>query len=125
MNDFNSHTELEIAVPENGIIGLHADDLEISSVMIDGETARFDVFSHFQTAEIENRWCSVSTATSAADAAGATYITALDRELMPNLLIFCPVPDVSEQEQQVQEKMENGEQLPTDIKQVIASFQLT
>ncbi|CAM8974118.1 unnamed protein product [Rhodiola kirilowii] len=111
------HTELEIAVPDNGIIGLHADDLEITSVSIDGEIVQFDVFSHFQSVEIENRWCSVSTATSAADAAGATYISALDRELMPNLLIFCPKPIMSDQ--QGQEKTENGEQSSSEQKQNI------
>uniref|UniRef100_A0A7N0ZVB9 Transcription initiation factor TFIID subunit 2 n=1 Tax=Kalanchoe fedtschenkoi TaxID=63787 RepID=A0A7N0ZVB9_KALFE len=109
------HTELEIAVPDNGIVALHADNLEIDSISIDGEPVQYDIFPHFQPVEIENRWCSVSTPTSAADAAGATYIAALDRELMPNLLIFCSKPVISDQ--QAQDQTDTGDQSSDEQKQ--------
>lgn len=96
------YTDLQITVPDSGIVGLHADNLGIESISVDGEPAEFDFFPHYQPVKIENRWCSVSTASSAADAAGATYLSALERELMPNLLIMCckPVNPVSEQQGQ-------------------------
>ncbi|GAB2300049.1 hypothetical protein Dimus_034090 [Dionaea muscipula] len=83
------YTELEILVPDSGIVGLHAENLEIERVSVDGSPTEFDVFPHYQPVEIENRWCSVSSVSSAADAAGATYLSALQRELVPNLLILC------------------------------------
>ncbi|KAL9273889.1 Transcription initiation factor TFIID subunit 2-like protein [Drosera capensis] len=86
------YTELEIVVPDSGIVGLHAENLEIERVSVDGNPTEFDVFPHYQPVEIENRWCSVSSVSSAADAAGATYLSALQRELFPNLLILCCKP---------------------------------
>lgn len=109
---------MEIAVPDSGIIGLHADNLEIEGVLVDGEPAEFDFFPHYQPVEIENRWCSVSSASSAADAAGATYISALERELIPNLLIMCFKTMNSVGEQQDQLNPENGEQSSGETKQV-------
>lgn len=112
------YTELEIAVPSSGIIGLHAENLEIERVYVDGEPAEFDVFPHYQPVEIENRWCSVSSVNSAADAAGVTYISALERELVPNLLILCrrPIDGVNQQHGQL--TMENGGQSNGEVKQV-------
>ncbi|KAK9278347.1 hypothetical protein L1049_027912 [Liquidambar formosana] len=111
------YTELEIAIPDSGNVGLHADNLEIESISVDGEPAEFDFFPHYQPVEIENRWCSVSTASSAADAAGATYISALERELIPNLLIMCYKHVNSVDEQQGQPHSENGVQSSGEPKQ--------
>ncbi|XP_071704745.1 transcription initiation factor TFIID subunit 2 isoform X2 [Rutidosis leptorrhynchoides] len=83
------YTEIEVAVPENGIVGLHADNLIIESVVVDGEPARFEIFPHYQQMDSDDRWCSVSSANSAADAAGSVYVSCLERELVPNLLIMC------------------------------------
>ena len=113
-----SYTELEIAVPDSGIIGLHAENLEIERVSVDGEPAEFDVFPHYQPVEIENRWCSVSSVSSAADAAGVTYISALERELVPNLLILCRKPIDTGNPQQDQPTLENGGQANAEVKQV-------
>ncbi|KAJ8535989.1 hypothetical protein K7X08_034390 [Anisodus acutangulus] len=84
-----SYTELDIVVPENGILGLHTDNLVIDSVTVDGEPTEFEVFPHYLALENGDRWCSVSSTTSAADAAGSVYLSHLDRELLSNLLIMC------------------------------------
>ncbi|GMQ11180.1 hypothetical protein CsSME_00053926 [Camellia sinensis var. sinensis] len=96
------YTELEIAVPDNGVVGLHADNLAIDSVMVDGEPADFEVFPHCLHLDSENRWCAVSSAISAADAAGSVYLSSLEREMVPNLLIMCSksVKSASEQPEQ-------------------------
>ncbi|KAL7161014.1 hypothetical protein ACSBR2_041626 [Camellia fascicularis] len=96
------YTELEIAVPDNGVVGLHADNLAIDSVTVDGEPADFEVFPHCLHLDSENRWCAVSSATSAADAAGSVYLSSLEREMVPNLLIMCSksVNSASEQPEQ-------------------------
>ncbi|XP_062158024.1 transcription initiation factor TFIID subunit 2 isoform X2 [Alnus glutinosa] len=83
------HTELEIAVPEIGIVGLHAENLGIGSVLVDGEAAEFEYYPRQHHVESEKRWSAVTTPSSAADAAGAAYVSALERELVPNLLINC------------------------------------
>ncbi|KAI3673284.1 hypothetical protein L6452_39401 [Arctium lappa] len=112
------YTELEVVVPENGIVGLHADNLMIESVMVDGGPARFEIFPHYQQMDSDDRWCSVSSANSAADAAGSVYVSCLERELVPNLLIMCssevvkPVPEQPEQTGQ-----ENGTQTSSESKQ--------
>ncbi|XP_048500364.1 transcription initiation factor TFIID subunit 2 isoform X1 [Beta vulgaris subsp. vulgaris] len=113
----HGYTELDIAVPDSGIIGLHAENLEIERVTVDGEPAEFDVFPHYQPVEIENRWCSVSSVSSAADAAGVTYISALERELVPNLLILCRKTIDSGNQQQGQPNLENGGQINGEVKQ--------
>ncbi|GAB4860954.1 hypothetical protein Ancab_036114 [Ancistrocladus abbreviatus] len=111
------YTELKIAVPDSGIVGLHAENLEIERVYVDGEPAEFDVFPHYQPVEIENRWCSVSSVSSAADAAGATYLSALERELVPNLLILCRKSVEPAQQSDDPLKCENGKQSNDELKQ--------
>ncbi|KAI3471792.1 hypothetical protein Pfo_028445 [Paulownia fortunei] len=83
------YTELEIVIPDNGIVGLHADNLAIEKVTVDGEPAEFEVFPHYQHLDPKDRWCVVSSATSAADASGSVYLSSLEIELLPNLLIMC------------------------------------
>lgn len=115
-----SYTELQIVVPENGIVGLHADNLAIESVTVDGEPAEFEVFPHYLNLDSGDRWCSVSTATSAADAAGSVYLSSLERELVPNLLIMCTKSAKSEAEQPGQAQQANNEsRLPAESKQVL------
>nr|XP_043639967.1 transcription initiation factor TFIID subunit 2 isoform X1 [Erigeron canadensis] len=111
------YTELEVVVPENGIVGLHADNLMIENVMVDGEPARFEIFPHYHETD-RDRWCSLSSANSAADAAGLVYFTNLEREPVPNLLIMCsneiqkPVAELPDQTVQ-----ENGTQTANEPKQ--------
>ncbi|XP_016506800.1 transcription initiation factor TFIID subunit 2 isoform X1 [Nicotiana tabacum] len=102
------YTELDIVPPENGILGLHADNLVIDSVTVDGEPTEFEVFPHYLPLENGDRWCSVSSTTSAADAAGSVYLSSLDRELVPNLLIMCRKSTKDEIEKQ-EVHLENGE----------------
>ncbi|PON86522.1 Coatomer beta subunit [Trema orientale] len=113
------YTELEIAVPEIGIVGLHAENLGIDNVYVDGEPAEFEYYPYTcQVMESESRWSYVTSPNTAADAAGSVYISALERELVPNLLINCFKPFKTGGEQQDQVMLENGVQQPSgEIKQ--------
>lgn len=115
-----SYTELEVIVPDNGIVGLHADNLVIETVKVDGEMAEFEVFPHYLHLDSEDRWCSVSSASSAADAAASVYLSSIDRELVPNLLIMCASNDVQfvDEHQHGQENSDNGLQSSPEFKQV-------
>lgn len=82
------YTELKMLVPESDLIALHAYDMTISSVTIDKEPAEFEHIPKYQQVD-ERRWSSVSCCKTAADAACSTYLSLLNRELVPNLLISC------------------------------------
>ncbi|KNA08023.1 hypothetical protein SOVF_166440, partial [Spinacia oleracea] len=116
---FSCYTELEIVIPDNGVIGLHSENLEIERVLVDGEPAEFDVFPHYQPVEIEKRWCSMSSVSSAADAAGVTYILAVEREIVSNLLILSRKSIDTGNQQQGQLTLENGGQSNSKVKQVL------
>ncbi|KAL8244208.1 hypothetical protein R6Q59_010466 [Mikania micrantha] len=112
------YTELEVVVPENGIVGLHADNLMLECVMVDGEPARFEIFPHYQQMDSDDRWCSVSSANSAADAAGSVYVSCLERELVPNLLIMCSNDAAKPALEQLEQSgLENGTQTSSESKQ--------
>lgn len=117
-----SYTELEVSVPDIGIVGLHAENLGIESVLVDGEPAMFEYYPHHQNSETESNWNSVSDPASAADAAAMDYIGVLKREDTANLLINCckPSKDLSEQLDNV--TLENGSQSSGEAKQVIHSL---
>ncbi|KAJ6868597.1 hypothetical protein NC651_033619 [Populus alba x Populus x berolinensis] len=103
------YTELEIAVPDIGIVGLHAENLGIESVFVDGEATEYEYYPHQQqNVESEKRWSSVTSPSSAADAAGAVYLSALERERVPNLLINCCKAFRVPNEVQEIVKLENG-----------------
>lgn len=106
-------TELKMVVPDNGIVGLHADNLVIEGVTVDGEPAEFEVFPHYQQLDSKDRWCVVSSATSAADASGSVYLSSLENELLPNVLIMCSKSTKPESGQGYTQ-MDNGEQSPAD-----------
>ncbi|XP_068655195.1 transcription initiation factor TFIID subunit 2 [Aristolochia californica] len=84
----HGYTELEILVPENEVVGLHADNMTIHSVSVDGEPVEFHFLPHYELEKDEKRWTSVSCPGTAADAAGSAYISSLEREMTPNLLIL-------------------------------------
>ncbi|XP_043715873.1 transcription initiation factor TFIID subunit 2 isoform X2 [Telopea speciosissima] len=96
------YTELKIAVPESGIVGLHADNMKIDKVSVDGEPAEYEFSPLCQPVEDKRRWHFVSSASFAADAACSTYLSSLDKEMASNLLIKCckPAKVVSEPEEQ-------------------------
>ncbi|RDX77079.1 Transcription initiation factor TFIID subunit 2, partial [Mucuna pruriens] len=106
----HGYTELEIAVPEIGIVGLHAENLGIESVWVDGEPTEFEYYPHHQQqSEDDKRFGSVCSPSSAADAAVSVYVSALEKELVPNLLINCCKPSKADSEQQQQQPVsENG-----------------
>ncbi|KAK9118442.1 hypothetical protein Scep_016535 [Stephania cephalantha] len=86
----HGYTELKVAVPpESGVVGLHADCMTIGSVSVDDKLAEFEFFPHYQSVDDERRWSSVSSAVSASDAASSSYLSALDKEVQPNLTIRC------------------------------------
>ncbi|XP_047173157.1 transcription initiation factor TFIID subunit 2 isoform X1 [Vigna umbellata] len=106
----HGYTELEIAVPEIGIVGLHAENLGIESVWVDGEPTEFEYYPHQQQqVEDDKRFSSVCSPSSAADAAVSVYMSSLEKELVPNLLINCCKPSKTESEQQQEQPVpENG-----------------
>ncbi|KAK4478763.1 hypothetical protein RD792_014262 [Penstemon davidsonii] len=113
------YTELLIVIPDNGIVGLHADNLAIERVTVDGEPAEFEVFPHYQHLDPKDRWCVVSSATSAADASGSVYLSSLELELLPNLLIMCSKSDKPDNRQQEDLEMDKGEELSSDANRLI------
>ncbi|XP_039144294.1 transcription initiation factor TFIID subunit 2-like isoform X2 [Dioscorea cayenensis subsp. rotundata] len=110
------HTEIQVIPSEAGHIGLHADNMTISRVLVDGELAEFEFVPHFQPLEDEKRWCSVSCVNSAADAASSTYMSSLDDEIVPNLLIAWSKATNSINEQESQHDQSNvGNILPNSL----------
>ena len=113
-------TELEIAVPDIGIVGLHAENLGIVSVSVDGDPTEFEYYPRTQHVESEKSFKAVSSPTSAADAAGSIYLSSIEKELVPNLLINCCKAFKNGSEKQDQPFLENGVQPAVEDKQVVA-----
>lgn len=90
-------------------MGLHADNLAIEKVTVDGEPAMFEVFPHYQRLDPKDRWSVVSSATSAAKASGSVYRSALEIELLPNLLIMCSKTTKMDNNQEEYIQVDNGE----------------
>lgn len=80
---------MKIVVPESGDIALHAENMVISSITVDGKDAEFERFPHYLCVNDESSWCSVSCSKSAADIACSSYYSYLNRETSPNLIITC------------------------------------
>lgn len=89
-------------------------------MLVDGEPTEFEYYPHnHQNVENEKRWRSmVSLPSSAADAAAAVYISALERELVPNLLINCCKPFKGLTDQIEQLNLENKLDSSAEPKQV-------
>ncbi|XP_020226411.1 transcription initiation factor TFIID subunit 2 [Cajanus cajan] len=122
----HGYTELEIAVPEIGIVGLHAENLGIESVWVDGEPTEFEYYPHHQQQlEDDKRFSSVCSPSSAADAAVSVYMSALEKELVPNLLINCCKPSKTESEQQQEQPVpENGFHSASEPKQNVRTVRI-
>lgn len=110
-------------MPEIGIVGLHAENLGIESVWVDGEPTEFEYYPHQQQqVEDDKRFSSVCSPSSAADAAVSVYMSSLEKELVPNLLINCCKPSKTESEQQQEQTVpENGFHSTAEPKQVIVA----
>lgn len=118
-----SYTELELAVPDIGFVGLHAENLGIENVFVDGEPTEFEYYPRQQNAvESEKRWSCVSTPSSAADTAASAYISALEKELVPNLLINCCKTFRPSNEQQDQVNLDNGEAKQVNVASLKSYF---
>jgi len=63
--------------------------MTISVVTVDGEPVEFEHSPHDQLVEDERIWSSVSCCKTAADAACSAYLSLLNKEMIPNLLISC------------------------------------
>ena len=111
---------MEIAVPDIGIVGLHAENLGIVSVSVDGDPTEFEYYPRTQHVESEKSFKAVSSPTSAADAAGSIYLSSIEKELVPNLLINCCKAFKNGSEKQDQPFLENGVQPAVEDKQVVA-----
>ncbi|KAK8485944.1 hypothetical protein V6N11_063558 [Hibiscus sabdariffa] len=115
------YTELEIEVPDIGFVGLHAENLGIESVLVDGESTDFEYYPRNQGADSEKRWASaVSSPSSAADVAAAAYVTALETELVPNLLINC----CNKMQIEQVNTESNGVQSSAEVKQNVKSVRV-
>jgi len=110
-------------VPEIGIVGLHAENLGIESVWVDGEPTEFEYYPHQQQqVGDDKRFSSVCSPSSAADAAVSVYMSSLEKELVPNLLINCCKPTKAESEQQPEQPVpENGFHSSAEPKQVVVA----
>ncbi|KAJ7565528.1 hypothetical protein O6H91_02G064000 [Diphasiastrum complanatum] len=83
------HTELQVMVPANGIIGLHAKGLQIEQVLFQGSPAKFELSSRKQCLEKQSLSNTYNyTASDAADAAFSKYVSNLEEESHPELLIY-------------------------------------
>ncbi|KAL5722272.1 hypothetical protein ACHQM5_005812 [Ranunculus cassubicifolius] len=98
------YTELKVLIPESGLVGLHADNMTIESVTVDGEISEFKYTPRCQLVEEERRYSEVNSTVAASDAACSSYLTALENELSPNLMILCGI-EVKEGSDQVETKV--------------------
>lgn len=110
------HTELKISVPDGGYVAMHADNILISNITVDGEPAEFEYFSHYQPVDDETKWSSVSCVKTAADAASSTYLLSLNKEADPNLLISChnlkkPLNDQNQEDTRIVEQNSSVDQV--------------
>ncbi|KAK1314144.1 hypothetical protein QJS10_CPA06g02183 [Acorus calamus] len=102
------HTELEVVIPERGLVELYADEMTIRSISVDGEPADYKFFPHHQVADVEKRWHSASCPDLAADAACTEYISYLEKEMAPNLIIPCQQSETWINDEQSQIHATNG-----------------
>ncbi|GLJ49640.1 hypothetical protein SUGI_1053220 [Cryptomeria japonica] len=82
------HTELKVVVPENGIIGLYANGMNIDNIFVNGLPVHFTLCPQHVYSKEERKWLSI-TCIDAAEAAGSVYFSSLEREMAPDLLINC------------------------------------
>ncbi|KAK3133299.1 hypothetical protein QOZ80_6AG0534820 [Eleusine coracana subsp. coracana] len=81
------YTEMKVLLGDNDTFALHADNLTIRSILVDGETVEFDYSPHWKNDADKPNWSLVSCSKTAADAAFSTYTSSLNSEAVPNLII--------------------------------------
>lgn len=90
----------------------------IANVLVDGEPSEFEYYPQNHGVDNERRFNSVTSVTSAADIAGSLYLSALEKELVPNLLINCCKGFKVDSELQDQSAVDNSSHSSGEIKQV-------
>ncbi|XP_015696706.1 transcription initiation factor TFIID subunit 2 isoform X2 [Oryza brachyantha] len=80
------YTEIKIQA-ENDTFALHADNMTIRNILVDGQVAEFEYFPQWKNAGDEQSLSSISCSKTAADAACSVYISSLNSEAAPNLII--------------------------------------
>ncbi|GJM98836.1 hypothetical protein PR202_ga15880 [Eleusine coracana subsp. coracana] len=81
------YTELKVLLGDNDTFALHADNLTIRSILVDGETVEFEYSPHWKNDADQPNWSLVSCSKTAADAACSTYTSSLNSEAVPNLIV--------------------------------------
>ncbi|TVU09497.1 hypothetical protein EJB05_42973 [Eragrostis curvula] len=81
------YTEMKVLLGESDTVALHADNMTIRSILVDGETTEFDYSPQWKNDADQPNWSSVLCSKTAADAACSTYISSLNREVVPNLIV--------------------------------------
>ncbi|XP_062194463.1 transcription initiation factor TFIID subunit 2-like [Phragmites australis] len=104
------YTEIKVLLAENGTFALHADNMTIRSILVDGETVEFDYSPHWKNDGDQPNWSSISCSKTAADAACSTYISSLNREAVPNLIVSSERSVKSITEQQFDKNSEKHEE---------------
>lgn len=99
----HGYAELKVVAPTKGVVGLHAQGLNIERVLYDGVPTEYEVLHAFESDSFESASFTPSvqklptSATEAADSAYSEYLGALEKELAPELLIFVPEASIASQ----------------------------
>ncbi|CAL5064440.1 unnamed protein product [Urochloa decumbens] len=104
------YTEIKVLLADNDTFALHADNMTIRNILVDGETVEFDYSPHWKNEGDQPNWSSISCLKTAADAACSTYTSALNREAVPNLIVSYERSVKSITEQQLEENSEKHEE---------------
>ncbi|XP_062199068.1 transcription initiation factor TFIID subunit 2-like [Phragmites australis] len=106
----NGYTEIKVLLAENDTFALHADNMTIRSILVDGESVEFEYSPHWKSDGDQPNWSLVSCSKTAADVACSTYISSLNREAIPNLIVSSERSVKSITEQQLDENSEKHEE---------------
>jgi transcription initiation factor TFIID subunit 2 len=78
---------MKVLLGDNDTFALHADNMTIRSILVDDETVEFEYSPYWKNDADQPNWSLVSCSKTAADAACSTYISSLNREDVPNLIV--------------------------------------
>uniref|UniRef100_A0A0E0B2U2 Transcription initiation factor TFIID subunit 2 n=1 Tax=Oryza glumipatula TaxID=40148 RepID=A0A0E0B2U2_9ORYZ len=103
------YTEIKVQA-ENDTFALHADNMTIRNILVDGQAAEFEYSPQWKNAGDQQSWSSVSCSKTAADAACSVYISSLNSEAAPNLIISSERSSKAITEPRYEENGENHEE---------------
>lgn len=101
---------MKVLLADNDTFALHADNMTIRSILVDGESVEFDYSPHWKNEGDQPNWSSISCLKTAADAACSTYTSDLNREAAPNLIVSYERSVKSITEQQLEENGDKHEE---------------